>query len=1256
MDANRSSASRLDDFLSCCRLCFSRSSTLVDLFNTPDNVDTLAKIKNCLDIVITPDESPATSICQRCLMLTEQFYNYRQICRTFDQMFHKSIKISRTSNVDGIASTDCDNELANIQIKSEPLDISDRIEHEPLDIGFDILKEESVNEDIDISANKHLEPSGTSDDGGPARPSLKRGRRLKKIHKEGLSVRMIIEKNRMNCTRVYANGNMQWACDSSDCPFLYNGLPEGVLVPRSRQIEHYAVDSKSDVSDVAKMVWNDHEWTLSPDNQMGVCTKQKRRRTGKTCPRYIKIHGDFEQVEECGDDHNHQKNFFLIRTSVTPSDFDINLWKLFCQIDPCRLSLAGEMELPIRLKLFYQGNQLRLAECSWGGTSRWRCDTVNCHGLLSMSDSDMTFEKKHSHEPPIERQGVFNGIYYCVMTTNIGLKRIFYNGHNFGSRSSGKWICAVPGCSERLFVGENYEWFVMKGRHDHGGFGAIIKPLKKEAIYLTPQNPTLPDSITIEDLIEEMPAPSKQEVPITPAPQPRPLKKPKQKQQSKRNDSTGESQCEEIESNSVIRMAYDGHRYTLCEFFGDGTSFWRCWGQRCKKSLHMTPAGSLYAKNETIDHNHAPTVSKIGRITLDDGSREGFAVFQDCWDNTSLMYRNTLWHLVHGEGVYFASCKDFQITATEEVPCPAKIRISLDYTKFEQTGECINHSDKIMLVRSAPEIVEGDPVVWKLYQQKHPLYLSDGSLFTEGRNSHLFIGGYRYTLQSLLWNGSSVWRCSLQFCTTKGRISPRGYFQTAEHKHEKLERMQGVMWSDKRQKEERYIVSTTVKKTFATMYYNTYCYALKDPERNVWSCYPALCNATLRVEGDFQRVVDEMEHLHDGTLTFVRTDESSESQQTTPPAKGSSRKRQIVTKANSEEASEAKVPRIKQEPLVLSESRPKLDSVLQVLEKRSVKPIEGYQINQTIRYHGGYTYSRFYVQSDGSLRLECNKFRCPGKIVLSPDYRVLSKIEHTHSKNFDSYGTISDVMTGETMPYILVNGTHKRYVTYFVCNGYRYHIISKTQNLDAESEWQCGKCEVKITISNSFRDIQFGSVHEHDPTNIIVPTNQEDSVPSGFDQGTVHLDEVVWGNHRYTTPILIRRLNRVKWMCFRRKECKGYLYQQSDGQFEDMEPHNHEGPVETTGEARYDDLLKVKDRFAILKPGERPKVRRLLFQNHMYRETGKNWVCSRKSCNGALQPNSDFSFLRIIEGHLHQPTMTCIKFQEEIQPCFPLPL
>ncbi|XP_053685574.1 uncharacterized protein LOC128735107 [Sabethes cyaneus] len=1288
MDPVTNSTLRLDDFLHCCRLCFDRSSTLVDVFKTPDSPAALAKIEKCLEIVITQDDFPATSICQRCFMFIEQFYNYRQICQRYHQMFHDSIKTNRVPDVDAVPASSLDDVPTAVHIKSEPLEISDRIEQEPLDIDLDIIKEEPVYESpahdklpmVQINTVKSeltVEPSETSDDSG-ATP-VKRGRRMKKIHREGLTVRMIIDKMRMNCTKVCANGSMQFSCDNSDCPFLYNGLPDGTFVPRSSKphnhrphmervglihvlntgrMEQFAVDSKPDVGDAIKLVWNDHEWTLAPDGRLAVCTKQGMgRRSGSTCPRYVKIHGDYHQLEECGGEHDHQKHYFVIRASEKLTEFDVNLWELFCRIDPCRLSVSQEMQLPIRVKLFYQGSQFRIAECSWGGTSRWRCDTVNCRAVLCMNEQGLNNEKNHSHDPPIERQGVFNGIYYCVMSTNIGLKRIFYNAHSFGSRSSGKWLCAVPGCNARLFVGENYESFVMKGKHGHEGFSAIIKPVKGEAIHLTPENPTLPPSVSIDALLEEMPTRSDLKIPRMPAPQPKPLPKPKPKQQSTSSDSKKHSLLEETESNSVVRMAYDGHRYTLCEFFGDGTSFWRCWGVRCKKSLHMSSNGFLYAKNDSIEHEHPPSVSKLGRVTLDDGRCESFAVFQDCRNNTSLMYRNTLWDLVRGEGVYIASCKDFQITDKDQLPCSAKIRISLDYTKFEHTGECIDHSEKYMLIRSASKSVEGDPLIWKLYQQKHPLYLNDGSLFTGGRNSHLFIGDQRYTLQSLLWNGCSVWRCSLQFCTAKGRISSKGYFQTAEHKHDKLNRIQGFIWNEKRQKEERYIVSITVKKTLATMYYNTYCYALRDTRNNIWSCYPGLCNASLRVEGDFQRVVDEIEHTHDGTLTFVRKDETPESQETTPPTKGTSRKRVLESTDVSECKPTAKRPRIKQEPIVLSESRPKLESVLELLQKRTVKVNEKSPAkpDPILRYHGGFTYYRCHTRSNGSMRLECKKFRCPGVIVVSADQQILSKTEHTHSKNFDTCGTISDMVTGETMPYILVNGTQKRHVTYFVCNGYRYHILSKIQNLNAESEWQCGKCDVKITITNSFSHIEFGSAHEHEPTDLIIPDSQEEeSVPSDFGQGTVHLDEVVWGNHRYTLPIFIRRLNRIKWMCYKRRECRGYIYQLGDGSFEDMEPHNHDGPVETLGEAGYDEFLKVKDRFAILKPGERPKVRQLIFQNYMYNESTESWKCNRKSCNGAIQSNADFSFLRVLEGHCHQPTITSIKFLEEIQPFLPL--
>ncbi|XP_058826763.1 uncharacterized protein LOC131686786 [Topomyia yanbarensis] len=1278
MDPNADSVLTIEDFNACCRLCFSRNRVLENLF-TSSQSGILEKIQNCLDISIVPEDSPATSVCQRCLMLVEQFHNYRQICQTYDQIFQSILK--KSHSVLGENSRETDDFTRKIKI--EPVDPADRIEQEPLEICQENIKEEPCSNDTVAEATDQDEDIEAVDASlcdmgvGSSASSSKKRKGRKRTVRGGITVRMVIDNNQMNCHRIYANGCMQWICCKSDCLVIYQSMPDGtfelrsnkrhnheaqiksiglIQVLKSGRKERYALAS-SDVESVdLKLIWNEHEWNVSPlsktGDRTGVCAESTK------CRRYVKIIGNFDQLEDFGE-HNHPKNFCLIRSEEAPTETDINLWELFCQIDPCHLSLSCEMELPIRLKLFYRGNQYRLAECFWDGSSKWRCDTVSCQILLSYSKFGVIAVKEHPHEAPIERQGVLNGIYYCVMATNIGLKRIFYNAHSFGSRSSGKWICAVPNCHARLLVGENYESFKMKGTHIHGGFGAIIQPLYKEAIYLSAKNPTLPAPVTIEDLNDILPASVTSVVPSSSAVVKAAPKEAKVSKEIKtQSNHCLESQSDESEITTVIRMVYDGHRYTFCEFFGDGTSYWRCWGQRCKKSIHMSPTGSLYSKNEVSEHNHLPTVSRIGQRPRDHGEHfDWFAVFEDATKNTIMMYKNTLWELVLGEGIYIATCKDFGSVGSDRIPCTAKMRISTDFSHFEQLGECLEHIEKILIVRSAAEVVAGDPMLWKMYQEKNPLYLSDGRLFCEGRNSHLFIGGYRYTLQSLLWNGSSVWRCALQFCTAKGRITSRGYFQTAEHKHEKPEHMQGTIWNQKRQKEERYIISITLKKTMATMYYNTYCYALRDTERNVWSCYPGLCNASLRIEGDFQRVVDEMEHTHDGTLTFFRKDETPESQETIPPTKGrSSRKR---PREAAEQHVTPKLPRHQAEPLIISTSSPKLEGIRQILVKPTpIKSDVRYQQNQIVRYHNGFTYSRSSMQADGSIKLECNKFRCPGKVILYPDQSVVPKEDHSHSKSFDTYGTICDVITGENLTYILVNGTQKRNVTYFVCNGFRYHILTRSQNLATESEWQCGKCEVKISISNFFKRIEFSSSHTHEETDFIIPPESNESYTDGSRQitgGVKQLDEVVWGSHRYTTPIYIRRLNRTKWMCFKRKRCRAYLYQNTDGSFEDMEPHNHEGPVEIVGEARYDDLLKIKDRYAILKPGERPKVRQLLFQNHKYYDTVKGWVCIRKSCNGKIQANTDFDKLQILQGHSHQPIITMIKFQEEIQSCSVLP-
>ncbi|XP_058460695.1 uncharacterized protein LOC131436170 [Malaya genurostris] len=1266
MNSSEDTVLTLDDFRACCRLCFDRSQSLENVLASSQS-ELVEKVLKCLGISIVPEDFPATLVCKRCLMLTEQFYNYRQICQTYDRIFRTILENARSEVEDDnppLLATITKNDETSL-IKVEPMDSSHQIEQEPLEISYGNIKEEirNLTEDIEFS-------EVTLCDVGEEQIFSNRKRRKgrKKLIKSGLTVRMVINNNLMNCNRVYANGNLHWTCCNTDCFVIYNTTPNGTLELRSSKkhnhethvksigmiqvvnsgcLERYALASIEGDNVGLKLIWNEQEWNVRQANKSGdriaVCADLSK------CPRYVKIIGDFEQLQDFGE-HSHQKNFCIIRSNEAPESA-MNLWELFCQIDPCRLSLSYDMELPIRFKLFYSGNQYRLAECLWDGSSRWRCDTVSCQILLSYSDTGEIVVKDHPHEAPIERHGVLNGIYYCVMSSNIGLKRVFYNAHCFGNRSTGKWICAVPGCHARLHVGENYESFVMKGTHAHGSFGAIIKPLHKDAIYLSSKNPILPANVAIEDLNDILP----EKLSSIAAGSSAVFKEIKYSKSKKKNRNSHELEQQESETTAVIRMVYDGHRYTFCEFFGDGTSFWRCWGQRCKKSVHMSPLGSIYAKNEVAEHNHLPTVFRVGQVPQGDGQEaEWYAVFEDTLNNTIMMYRNTLWVLVLGEGIYIASCKDFRNQGRDRVPCDAKIRISTDFAHFEQTGECVDHSERLLFVRSAAEAVPGDPMMWKMFQEKHPLYLDDGTLFSEGRNSHLFIGGYRYTLQSMIWNGSSVWRCALQLCTTKGRITCRGYFKTAEHKHEKTEHMQGMIWNEKRQQEERYIVATTLKRTMVTMYYNTYCYSLKDPQRNIWSCYPGLCNASLRVEGDFQRIVDEMDHTHDGTLMLIRQDESPESQIIIPPTKGSSRKRR---RELDESQTETKLACVKPEPLVLSETSPKLESILQTLVKRSIKPPEPKNlVNVIIRYHGGFTYSRSTVQADGSMKLECNKFRCPGRVILTPDQTVIPKEEHTHSKSFDTCGSIRDVITGETLTYILVNGTQKRYVTYFVCDGFRYRILTKSHNMAVESEWKCGKCDVKISISNFFSRIEFSSSHNHEPTHLYIPSTQSENKinTDGTQQlggGTNQPDEVVWGNHRYTTPIFIRRLNRTKWMCCRRKKCRAYLYQNTDGSFEDMEPHNHDGPVETVGEARYDDSLKIKDRYAILKPAERPKVRQLLFQNHKYYDTTKGWVCNRKSCNGKIQPSSNFDMLEILEGHSHQPTITMIKFQEEIQSC-----
>lgn len=143
----------------------------------------------------------------------------------------------------------------------------------------------------------------------------------------------------------------------------------------------------------------------------------------------------------------------------------------------------------------------------------------------------------------------------------------------------------------------------------------------------------------------------------------------------------------------------------------------------------------------------------------------------------------------------------------------------------------------------------------------------------------MFVGEFRYTLVGFTWSGGEMWRCAIQRCPARCKIAElRGDFNTPVHNHDKQILLQGQIWSEARKRQENYFVVITLKKTIATLYYNTYCYALKDKQQNIWSCFPGPCHALLRIEGDFERVVEEMDHSHDGTLTFIRSDETYASQ------------------------------------------------------------------------------------------------------------------------------------------------------------------------------------------------------------------------------------------------------------------------------------------------------------------------------------------------------------------------------------------
>ncbi|KAL1400293.1 hypothetical protein pipiens_007561 [Culex pipiens pipiens] len=713
------------------------------------------------------------------------------------------------------------------------------------------------------------------------------------------------------------------------------------------------------------------------------------------------------------------------------------------------------------------------------------------------------------------------------------------------------------------------------------------------------------------------------------------------RQSGKRSRNLNDASASEIPSEP-LRMVYDGHRYTLVEFFPDGTCFWRCWGYTCKKLLHVSPEGRIYTRKDSVEHSHPACIARVSEVAVE-GRRESFAVFDDVHACTMMVFRNALWGVVPGDGCFIATCRE--IVAAERRTCGAKIRIQVGYASFELISpRCAGHGTELQyLIRRTAEPLEGDAIVWDEFRRKYPFYLSDGSVLNESRYLHMYVGGFRYTNQSLLWTGGSLLRCAQQKCPAKGRLMTSGLFVAPTHPHEVAEHLQGTIWSVKRQQQDRFFVHITQKKTMATLHYNTYSYALRDERRNVWCCYPDSCNASLRIEGDFERVVEEIEHTHDGTLTVIRDDETPESELVLSPAKGN---RKRPRDASASTVGEVRAPC----ELDASTSSPKLATILQLLVKKTAKQLEytAPRTNPLLHHFNGHTYSKLTIQPNGATKLECNKFRCPGRTVLNTtNQTILSATEHSHPKTFTTYGTIQDVATGTNLLYIFINGTQKKNVTYFVCNGFRYNCLAKGSVREANSEWVCAKCTVRIMLSDGFSTIEQSSTHNHEPTDQILPSSSEggESPPP---ETTPSFDEVIWGDHRYTSAIHMRRQNRIKWQCCQRKDCRGAIFQCTDGTFEVVTPHDHEGPVQCLGEARFDRDQKVADRYAILKAGERPKCRTLIFRSQKYLEgSGNEWVCVRKLCSGKLVASEDYGMLQLVEGHCHQPMNTAIRFHDE---------
>lgn len=1262
----------LQDFQNYCRLCFEPGSKLENLLTSPVERNLGEKIVDCVNVSILPEDSPATLVCQRCLALVEQFYDFKEMCKKHEFTFQTSIRLRSTEPADiAIETVHIKTELPDEDVGEEPVELI------PLEFTSENIKQDCEQGSESESENQDEHGESEDEDESQSAGKSKTGKRIYRKAETKLLVRLIHNGFLMNCKAIKLTGVMQWICRNSACRMSFTATVDWKITLHTAKVHnHYPFVNRtgtiqredsgvfdrysiSSCTGKTVLIWNNYEWLVGETKKgyrKAVCKDTKRK-----CHNYIIIKGDFESVQEFGQ-HNHPESYILYRDDDNPDENELNPWDLFVQINPCGLPIGTDWDMNRRVKLFHNRFQYRLMDCTWNGTSRWACDMINCKVNVLMDSDENVSSEEHNHEPlPC---GIFNRFFFSVVRANTKCLKLCFNGHCYGSRDSNHWVCTTSGCYVKLYVGSDYQSFAEKGHHKHDGFSVVVKPIKKKAVFLTTENPFLPDSITIDDLHKPRPSTSKS---IQPKLGP-PLMTPENAPKTRKLRET---------VNGSIRMIYDGYRYSLWNFFPDGTTYWCCWGIRCKKSIHMTSQGLIYAKNESQEHQHPPQVTKVDQITHENGEKEWYAIFKDLQHNTILVYRNTLWDLVLGEQCYVATCQR----------CETNIKITENFTKFAQSSECRNHDEKMILIRVASKPIEGDPIIWEIYKRNFPLQLSDGTIFTKGRHSQLFIDGFRYTLVSFTWTGGELWRCAIQRCPARGKIAePRGDFNTPVHTHEPHVMMQGKIWSEARQREEWYFVVISLKKTIATLYYNTYCYALKDRQRNIWSCFPGPCQAVVRIEGDFERVVEEMEHSHDGTLTFIRTDKTYDSQECYGPATGTSKKRpreessssaaayvdplsllNVTIDAPSTESSDRPEEdpneyamdvdsfyqvNIKEEPSSSSpdNTSPKLQEIINALLQPVSNPNQTPQPEPVVHYHDGYTYNRATALSDGRIRLDCNKIRCPGRVIIGNDHIGRIKDGHTHTKAYESGGSICDY-DGQCYQYIVLNDAQRGIPINFVCDGFRYNFHTRSPN--AEVVWQCDYCSVKATVNASYTYIQFDGSHTHERYDILVPTDENPESKSSNVAGPSNfffIEEVIWDQHRYNKPLYIRRLNVSKWRCFRTRECKAHLYQNAEGTLKEMESHDHEGPIEASGEARFDPTMKLKDRYAVMKSYGKSQVRHLVFQNQIYIERNPSvWNCANKLCNAQLSVYDNFDFIQAVGTHTHQPTMAIVMFRSEVQ-------